>query len=230
MKRLIEFIESAGYSADKDLIDKFEIYYKELIDYNSRHNLTAITDREDVIVKHFLDSLTPIKHIPHGARLLDIGSGAGFPGLVLKLVREDITVELLDSVNKKTEFLKYMIELLGLTGVSAAHMRAEEYITGKRESFDAVTARAVAELNALLEYAIPYLRTGGRFIAMKSGDYIEELDRAANAVKILKCKVLETSAFDLPGGISRSLIIFEKTAPTPAAYPRGKNLPRRKPL
>jgi len=231
MQRVRKYLEKEGIAYTDGMLDKFEVYYSELIEWNNKFNLTAITDRDGIIIKHFIDSLTILKYIEKDAEILDIGSGAGFPSIPLMIVREDIKVTMLDSLNKRVGFLQFMIERLGLKGAEAVHARAEDYIKGRREHYDIVTARAVARLNVLLEYSVPYVKAGGKFIAMKSEETLEEITEASNALKILKCDIEKVDTFNLPEtDISRALIIVKKLTNTPELYPRGKNLPRKKPL
>jgi len=213
---------------------KFETYYNYLISENQKYNLTAITDMEEVFVKHFEDSLTAADLIPHNASVLDIGAGAGFPSVPLKLVRDDITVTMLDSVGKKADFLNKLIGLLKLERIKAIHVRVEDYMTAKtnpptRPEFDIVTARAVAPLNTLAEYALPFVKIGGKFIAYKSSEIDNEINNAQNALKILGGKIIKTKHVTLlckDEKINRSLVVVAKISETPPQYPRKGNKPR----
>lgn len=210
-------------------VENFERYYALLLEWNERFNLTAITDRRDVFVKHFLDSISAAPLIPQNASVLDIGAGAGFPSLPLKIARDDLTVTCVDSVNKKVTFLDAVIDELGLKNARAIHSRAEDL---PKTGYDVVVSRAVASLNVLCEYCLPFVKIGGALIAYKSEKADEELAAATNAIKLLGGKMKELrDVSDFVGGeTTRKLIVIEKIAPTPPKYPRGKNLPRLKPL
>lgn len=232
MIEIKKYLDSIGIECTKDMLDSFEIYYQELIIWNNKFNLTAITERDEVIIKHFIDSLTAVKYIKPNARIIDIGSGAGFPAIPLKIVRPDIEITMLDSLNKRVNYLNHMIDRLKLSKAIAIHSRAEDLARGsERASYDYVTARAVAGLNILLEYSISYLKVGGEFIAYKSIESDEEINVANNALNVLKCKIKIIDTFYLPNtDISRTLIIIEKQHKTDKLYPRENNLPRKKPL
>ena len=210
---------------------KFELYYNYLTEQNKIHNLTAITEREDVWTKHFEDSIAAADIIPSGAGVLDIGAGAGFPSVPLKIVRGDIVVTMLDGVKKKAEFLNGLIKLLELDGITAAHGRVEERrAAAAQDNFDVSVARAVARLNILCEYALPFVKIGGIFIAYKSSDIDGELAEAQNALKILGGEIDNIKEYTLGGGIKRKLVIIRKARQSPDKYPRGGNKPRLKPL
>lgn len=211
-----------------DCADKFEKYYQMLIEWNNKFNLTAITEYEDVKIKHFADSLCGQRFIKSGATVLDIGAGAGFPSLPIKIIRDDIDLTLIDSVNKKVGFLNEVIRALNLNNARALHTRVEDF--PKKESFDIVLSRAVASLNTLCEYALPFVKVGGLFIAYKSEKTEEEIELAKNALLILGGKIVDTTTEQVQDGIVRRLIVIEKVKNSPAKYPRTKNLPRVKPL
>lgn len=215
---------------NKQLSD-LDTYYKMLIDYNSHTNLTRITEENEVYLKHFYDSLTLVKTIKlDDQTLLDIGTGAGFPGLVLKIVFPNLKVTLVDSLNKRITFLKSVIEKLNLKEVEAIHARAEEYILNKRESFDIVTSRAVANLNTLSELCIPFVKVGGYFVPMKA-DVKEELKSAEKGVKTLGGVLKDTIIFELPYDAgTRTLIKIEKLVKTSVKYPRKFSEIKKKPL
>ena len=204
----------------------FNRYAEMLRERNEKINLTAITEPEEVKVKHFLDSCSAAELLPGGASVLDIGSGAGFPGLPLKIVRPDLTVTLLDSVNKKVAFMNDVVAELKLSGVTAVHARIEDF--PHKGEYDAVVSRAVAELSTLAEYALPFVKIGGAFIAYKSEK--AESEAAASAITLLGGRIREIREAFVAAGLTRKLIIIDKIAPTPPKYPRGKNLPRLKPL
>ena len=206
----------------------FNRYAEMLRERNEKINLTAITEPEDVKIKHFLDSCSAAELLPGGASVLDIGSGAGFPGLPLKIVRPDLTVTLLDSVNKKVAFVSDVVAELKLSGVTAVHARIEDF--PHKGEYDAVVSRAVAELSTLAEYALPFVKIGGAFIAYKSEKAESEAEAAASAITLLGGRIREIREAFVAAGLTRKLIIIDKIAPTPPKYPRGKNLPRLKPL
>lgn len=206
----------------------FNRYAEMLRERNEKINLTAITEPEEVKVKHFLDSCSAAELLPGGASVLDIGSGAGFPGLPLKIVRPDLTVTLLDSVNKKVAFMNDVVAELKLSGVTAVHARIEDF--PHKGEYDAVVSRAVAELSTLAEYALPFVKIGGAFIAYKSEKAESEAEAAASAITLLGGRIREIREAFVAAGLTRKLIVIDKIAPTPPKYPRGKNLPRLKPL
>lgn len=206
----------------------FNRYAEMLRERNEKINLTAITEPEEVKIKHFLDSCSAAELLPGGASVLDIGSGAGFPGLPLKIVRPDLTVTLLDSVNKKVAFVSDVVAELKLSRVTAVHARIEDF--PHKGEYDAVVSRAVAELSTLAEYALPFVKIGGAFIAYKSEKAESEAEAAASAITLLGGRIREIREAFVAAGLTRKLIIIDKIAPTPPKYPRGKNLPRLKPL
>lgn len=216
-------------------IDQFMEYYELLAEWNKVMNLTAITEFDEVMQKHFVDSLalTRAVDLNSASRLLDIGTGAGFPGLPLKIVFPHLEVVLLDSLNKRIRFLNEVIERLGLTGIQAIHGRAEDYAkkTEYREGFDLCVSRAVANLSTLSEYCIPYTKIKGYFISYKSGEAEEEIKAAKPAVSILGGKCVNTVKFTLPNSdIERSLVVIEKVKHTSGKYPRKSGLPAKEPL
>lgn len=206
----------------------FNRYAEMLRERNEKINLTAITEPEEVKIKHFLDSCSAAELLPGGASVLDIGSGAGFPGLPLKIVRPDLTVTLLDSVNKKVAFMNDVVAELKLSGATAVHARIEDF--PHKGEYDAVVSRAVAELTTLAEYALPFVKIGGAFIAYKSEKAESEAEAAASAITLLGGRIREIREAFVAPGLTRKLIVIDKIAPTPPKYPRGKNLPRLKPL
>lgn len=216
-----------------DLQEKqLEIYYELLVEYNQYMNLTGITEKQEVYLKHFYDSLTLEKaiHLEKVNTLCDIGTGAGFPGLVLKIVFPNLKVTLVDSLNKRIEFLKIVIEKLNLEQIEAIHARAEEYANEHREEFDVVTSRAVANLSLLSEYSIPMVKIGGYFIPMKS-HIVDEMKEISHVFKELNAKLVEVISFELPKENSlRNLIKIEKQDKTKQKYPRKYSEMKKKPL
>jgi 16S rRNA (guanine527-N7)-methyltransferase len=230
---LVDHARRSGIELSPAQLDAFQIYQRELVEWNARFNLTTITDPDQVIVKHFLDSLSVAPVVRQNIySLIDLGSGAGFPGLPLKIAFPALRVTLIDSTGKKVEFLKHVIAELNLRGVTALHARAEELAHDPkyREKYDAAVARAVADLPTLLEYALPFVRVGGVFVAQKGVDVEEEVRRGARAMKVLGGRLREVSPVRLPGLEPRHLIVVEKIATTPSQYPRSAGAPRKKPI
>ena len=220
--------EMTGYPLTEAQCAQFETYYQLLAETNKVMNLTAITEANEVARLHFADSLAGAACLPQGASLLDMGSGAGFPGLPLAIFRPDLKVTLMDSLNKRVLFLQQVIAALGLTNVEAVHSRAED---GRAYfgQFDVCTARAVAALNVLSEYTLPYLKVGGLFLAYKGPQAEEEADQAKRALQILGGSVESIRNVTLPG-CEHKLILVRKTAPTPKKYPRKAGTPAKSPL
>lgn len=214
---------------DEEKLNKLNEFYKNLIFYNNSFNLTNITEENDVFIKHFLDSIYPQYLIKENSSVLDIGAGAGFPSLPLKIYRPDLKITMIDSLNKRVNFLKEMISVLNLKDITATHTRAEDFALKNRESFDYVIVRAVAKLNTLVEYALPFLKLQGELLAYKGSEVEEEILQCESALKILGGKIERVEKFELEGN-SRSIVVIKKISQTPAKYPRGKNLPKLKPL
>lgn len=206
----------------------YDVYRDYLLEVNSHINLTTITDPSDIRVKHFDDSLSIIDYINEGSKVLDIGSGAGFPGIPLR-IEKNFDLTLIDSVNKKVKFMNEVIEKLELKNTRAIHTRAEDFAKNERETYDLVISRAVANMSTLSELCIPFLKVGGLFIAMKGPKADEELEEAENALKVLGGEIIKLDRFDLDGN-ERVNIIVRKNHPTKIKYPRGKNLPKKNPL
>ena len=224
-----EIFERFSISISDEKIEKFEKYYQLLVFYNSKFNITAITERQEVIVKHFVDSVLGVDRIT-GNKLIDIGSGGGFPALPIKIMKEDISLTMLEATGKKCEFLKTVAKELDLKDVNVINGRAEELAKDPdfREKFDCSTARAVARLNTLLEYTMPFVKVGGRLVAYK-GDAKEEVIEAKNAIKALGGKIVEDYSYNLLDA-KRQLISVEKISQTPSIYPRTNAMIRKKPL
>ena len=210
--------------------DRFEELFEMLVSYNKMYNLTAITQKNDVFNKHFLDSIAGESFFKEGARVCEIGSGGGFPSVPLKIIRDDLNFTLIESTGKKCDYLKSVVDNFVFCGVQVMNIRAEDgaRMPELREKFDAVTARAVARLNTLCEYCLPFARVGGRFIAYK-GRCEEELEESLNAVKTLGGRVECVEKFEL-NGEKRTIVVIEKVASTPQKYPRGRGLERKRPL
>lgn len=212
---------------------QFERYYQKLIEVNQVMNLTAITEKEAVYRKHFLDSLEILRilHQKKNYTLCDVGSGAGFPSIPLAIVKRDVKVTIIDALNKRISFLQNLIKDLELENVCAYHKRAEEYAKEKREVFDVVTARAVARLNILAELCLPLVRVGGIFLAMKGSSGEEELQESENAIEQLGGKLIDHLHFTLPDEEEeRQILVFQKIKKTSAKYPRTFNKIKESPL
>lgn len=208
--------------------EMYDTYLSYLLEVNSHTNLTTITDPKEVEIKHFKDSLTVLDYISENAKVLDIGSGAGFPGIPLR-IEKNFDLTLVDSVNKKVVFMNEVIEKLSLENTRAIHTRAEDYAKDNRESFDIVVSRAVANMATLSELCLPFVKVGGIFIAMKGPKVDEELKEAENAIEILGGQVINIDRFTLEDN-ERANVIVKKIHPTKKKYPRGKNLPKKNPL
>lgn len=212
---------------------QFEKYYELLIEWNQKINLTRITEKEEVALKHFADSLTLLKYcdIPKNASMIDVGTGAGFPGIPLKIVRPDIKLTLLDSLNKRLTFLNEVCREIGIEA-QLIHSRAED--GGRdpklREGFDLAVSRAVARLNVLSEYCLPFVKVGGLFTPMKGPDMEDEISEAEKAVKTLGGRLIKSESFNLENAGGRTIVIIKKEKPTPKAYPRHGTKIKLKPL
>ena len=215
--------------------EQYERYFELLVEWNEKINLTAITEKDDVYLKHFYDSIAPILQgliQNHPIRLLDIGAGAGFPSLPMKILFPELDVTIIDSLNKRINFLHLLAEELDLDGVHFYHGRAEDFAQDKefRAQFDVVTARAVARMQVLSELTIPYLKVGGRLLALKASNAPEELEEAKNALNLLFSKVEDNLQYELPNGDPRYITVVEKKKETPNKYPRKAGMPNKRPL
>ncbi len=235
MERLRKKAMQMGIVLDDTQISQFQTYFEMLIEKNKVMNLTAITEKEEVIDKHFADSLafaqTGLE--TSGKRLLDLGTGAGFPGIPLKIAFPEMEVLLLDSLNKRVRFLQDVIRELNLQGIDAVHGRAEDFAKQKayRENFDYVVSRAVANLAVLSEYCLPYVSVGGYFLPYKSGDIQREIDESRKAVKILGGSVEDVVSFEIPGtDIHRTILKIRKKTTAPKRFPRKAGLPSKEPI
>lgn len=229
----IEFIisefQKCNIELSQDKADKLLKLYEFLVEYNQNVNLTAITDFEEVVVKHFIDSVLPFSmiDIKENSSFIDVGTGAGFPSIPLMIVRPDLKGTLLEALNKRCVFLEKACELTGVDA-KVVHGRAEDYAKEKREAFDFATARAVAAMPVLCEYCIPYVKTGGRFIALKSVN--EDETQCEKAVKVLGGKIAQRKDYTITNGDNRRLFIIDKVSQTPTKYPRNPSMIKKKPL
>ena len=227
------YLEKLNLTLTEEQIEKFYNYMNLLIEWNKKINLTAIVEPKDIILKHFIDSLTIEKYIKKGETIIDVGTGAGFPGIPLKIAREDLKITLADSLNKRINFLNEVINKLDLKNIETIHTRAEELGKNKkyREKFDIATSRAVANMSTLSEYLIPFIKVKGRCICMKSSDIDTELENAKKAINILGCKIESKDKFDLPNSdLGRSVIILRKVKNTPSKFPRKAGTTAKEPI
>ena len=235
MQRLQEKLEKLSIPITKEQIKQFQIYYDLLVEWNQKMNLTAITELDDVITKHFIDSVAMLSvvPIPEGSTMIDVGTGAGFPGIPLSIVRPDIQITLMDSLNKRVGFLSCVTEELGLQHVECIHSRAEDLArnTDYRESFDYGVSRAVANMSTLSEYCLPFIKKGGYLISYKQDDVEDEIKGSLHAMSVLGGHHEKTEKLLLPDTeIRRSFVLIKKYGSTPKAYPRKAGLPSKKPL
>ena len=232
-KVLYEKVKKIGIELTEEQLEKFYLYMNILLEWNEKINLTAITNEEEIILKHFVDSLTINKYIEEGKSIIDVGTGAGFPGIPIKILREDLKVTLLDSLNKRINFLNEVIEKLDLKNIECIHGRAEEFGKNKnyREKYDFATSRAVANMSTLSEYLIPFVKVGGKVLAMKGDKAEEELEEAKKAIKLLGGKVENIDNFYLPDSdIKRNIIIIKKIEKTERKFPRKPGTPAKEPI
>ncbi|AUS98505.1 16S rRNA (guanine(527)-N(7))-methyltransferase RsmG [Clostridium thermosuccinogenes] len=235
---LVKGAEEYSVHLDEEKIKSFGKYKEILLEWNEKINLTAIEEDKDIILKHFIDSLSIMPYIrglikgESSLSLVDVGTGAGFPGIPVKIAAPEIKVTLLDSLEKRVKFLKEVVKGLGLTDIEAMHGRAEEYGVKAefREKFDVSTARAVASLPVLLEYCLPFTKVGGLFIAMK-GSNTEEISSSKRALEILGGEIVDVKEITLPwSDMKRNIILIKKLRQTPAKYPRKAGKPAKEPL
>ncbi len=231
MEDLKKGLSHFGLSFDDTVIAQFAAYEKLLLAWNEKMNLTAITEHNEIVNKHFVDSVSFHSLIPHGAHLVDVGTGAGFPGLPLKIVRPDLTVTLMDALQKRLTFLDTVSEELSLTDTETLHMRAEDagHSPLCREQFDVACARAVAALPVLCEYCMPLVKKGGVFLALKGPDGREEAKKSEKAIKILGGELVEIRDVCWQN-MEHVVIVIRKISPTPSKYPRKAGKPKNSPI
>lgn len=232
-EKITEILAAHGVAADA--CKMFEKYYEMLIDWNSRINLTAITDETEVAYKHFLDciGIFDCGAIGDGAAVIDVGTGAGFPGIPMKIVNPSLRLTLLDSLNKRINFLFEVVSVLGLSDVECVHARAEDAARQKylRENFDVCVSRAVANLSTLAELCLPFVKVGGYFVAMKGPKADEEIFAAKNAVKLLGGSIEKVVSYDAEGfEYDHNMVVIKKISPTAARFPRKAPKPSKEPL
>lgn len=230
---IISAFQSINIQLNEKEIKSFKSYMDLLLEWNSKMNLTAITKPDEVILKHFVDSCTISKYIKKEDKLIDIGTGAGFPGIPLKIVNNDIHITLMDSLNKRINFLNEVIDKLALKNINSIHSRAEDLAKDKnhREAYDVAVSRAVANLSTLVEYMLPFVKVGGRCICMKGPNIDEELKCAKGAISKLGGKLKEIYNFNLGNTDNeRNIVIIEKIMPTSTKFPRKAGLPSKEPL
>ena len=215
---------------DKD-VEQFYEYMNSLLEWNEKINLTAITEPKEVILKHFIDSITIQKYIQKENSVVDVGTGAGFPGIPLNIVNNEAKYTLVDSLNKRIKFLNEIIDKLSLKNIETVHSRAEDFAKENRETYDVATSRAVAALNVLLEYLLPLVKVGGLCICMKGSNVQEEIEASSNALKILGGQIEKVEQITLPDSdIIRNIVIVRKVTKTSSKYPRKAGLPSKEPL
>lgn len=230
---LMQNLAAEGFRCPDELAGRFDRYAQLLVEWNEKMNLTAITDPDEIVIKHFLDSLLLLKAcpLPAGSSLIDVGTGAGFPSIPVTLMQPDIHLTLMDSLNKRITFLQTVCNELEIPA-SCVHARAEEF-GGKpeyREQYDAACARAVAHLRELSEYCLPFVKKGGVFIALKGYEIEQELEEAKYAIKQLGGKVEKVTKFTLPGDNRRAIVVIRKERPTPPKFPRPSGKIKKSPL
>lgn len=226
-------LEEYNIEINDEQIEKFDLYMKLLLEWNEKINLTAITEKDDIILKHFVDSLTILKYVDESDKIIDIGTGAGFPGIPIKIMNEEANITLLDSLNKRINFLNIVINELKLDNIVAIHGRAEELARNKahREKYDVAVSRAVANLSTLTEYMLPFIKVGGKCICMKGANVKEEIDKAKNAIKKLGGQIEIVDNFYLSENDNeRNIVIIKKIKETEPKYPRKAGIPSKEPL
>ena len=230
---MIDYGKEINIVFTEEQLQKFYKYMNLLIEWNEKINLTAIVEPKEIILKHFIDSLTIIKYIELNKSVIDIGTGAGFPGIPIKIMREDLDITLLDSLNKRIHFLNEVIQKLELKNITAVHARIEEYAKNKqyRETFDIATSRAVANMTTLSEYMLPMVALKGKAICMKGSEISDEISKSKNSIKVLGGEIAKIEEFTLPKSDNkRNLILIKKERQTPGKYPRKPGIPSKEPL
>ena len=231
---LSDIVQKAGFTLDNAQLKQFSLFRDLLVEWNKKMNLTAITEPDEVATKHFVDSLYGLKFLNGRKNIIDVGTGAGFPGVPLKIAKPELSLTLLDSLNKRLTFLTEVKNQLGLENVECIHSRAEDGAklgAPLRESFDAAVSRAVANLSCLCEYCLPYVKRGGVFLAYKGPDVEEELADANNAIETLGGEVSGVFKYTIPEtDITHSIVVITKVKPTPDKYPRLQGKIQKKPL
>ena len=230
--KMIELARMINDELTEDQVENFFKYMNLLLEWNEKINLTAITDVDDIILKHFIDSMTVLKYIEKGKSIIDVGTGAGFPGIPIAIMREDVKITLLDSVNKRINFLNEVCSELKINNIETIHGRAEEAGQNKqyREKYDIAVSRAVANMTTLSEYLIPFVKVGGICICMKGSEIDHELEQAKFAIKELGGKIEKVEKFNLPNDISRSIVVIRKIKNTDKIYPRASAKIKKSPL
>lgn len=232
-EQLESLLKNTFNDITNEVLDKLYMYYQMLIESSKVMNLTTITELEDVYIKHFYDSLllSKVVNLNSNLTLADVGTGAGFPGLVLKIAYPDLEITLIEPTTKRCHFLQKVIDTLGLQKIKILNERSENLPLNLRNSFDLVTARAVASLNILSEICVPYVKVNGLFVALKGSNYQEEIDKNLHAEQLLKIKIKQIDNFDLPNNAGkRAIISYQKTKETPNLYPRLYAKIKQKPL
>lgn len=225
---LEKFLKDNGY--DENYCKKFSTYYSMLIEWNNKFNLTSITDEREIQIKHFIDSLLPNSFLQDKKYICDVGCGAGFPSIPLSIINEDKNFTLIDSVNKKVNFIKELIKELNLKNVTAVHTRAEDFAKDNFQKFDACVARALAQMPTLLEYTLPLIKKGGLLIAYKGKNYKEELSQSDKILSLLSSKITEIKEYELTSDEKRFAIVIQKVGDCSKNYPRNGNKPRTQPI
>lgn len=230
-KLLRENMELINLELTDRQVTQFYDYMNLLIQWNKKINLTAITEENDIILKHFIDCMTILNYFDQSKTVIDVGSGAGFPGIPIAIMRDDLKITLLDSLNKRVQFLNCVIDNLKLVNVETVHERAEDYGKIKREQFDYATSRAVANLSTLVEYLLPFVKIGGKCICMKGFEIEEEIENSKFAISQLGGKIKQIDQIQLPNSdIIRKIVVIEKVKNTPKNYPRKSGLASKQPL
>lgn len=233
VEKMQEKLKKININYSVEQLEKFRQFMDLLLQWNEKMNLTAITNPDEIILKHFIDSLTILDKVKNAKTLVDVGTGAGFPGIPLAIMCPQVKITLVDSLNKRLNFLQEVINELELTNVELAHSRAEEFGQNKkyREKFDIATSRAVANMSTLSEYLIPLVRVDGQVICMKAGGAQEEINEAKKAINILGGEIKNIEEFNLPeSNISRTIIVINKIKQTPIKYPRKPGMPSKEPI